>query len=115
MFKPKNTFGPENPGKPQGARNKLALRVFEDTLAHWCEPVEPGSKICKGQAALETVHKDDPGAYLRFTGSVLPKELSIEKATAGMGVDDWEETIAKIREVLRERERAFEQPSETTH
>jgi hypothetical protein len=98
-------FGPGNPGKPQGAaRNRLALRVFEDVLAHWCEPVSPGSQICKGQAALNAVHHEKPADYLRFAGALLPKELSIEKATAGMTVADWDETIAKIREVLHARQ-----------
>ena len=110
---PKKTFGPGNPGKPQGARNRLAYRVFEDTLAHWCEPVEPGSKLCKGQAALEALHKEKPGEYLRFTGSILPKELSIEKSTAGMTVEDLDETIAEIREILHARQ--AQQPSETAH
>jgi hypothetical protein len=110
---PKKTFGPGNPGKPQGARNRLAYRVFEDTLAHWCEPVEPGSKLCKGQAALEALHKEKPGEYLRFTGSILPKELAIEKSTTGMSVEDWDETIAEIREILHARQ--AEQPSETAH
>jgi hypothetical protein len=112
-------------GRPQGARNRLAYRIFEDTLTHWCEPVEPGSKLCKGQAALEALHKEKPGEYLRFTGSIVPKELSIEKSTAGMSVADWDETIARIREVLRERDRltdpdpkvpdVLEQPTRTAH
>jgi hypothetical protein len=109
-------FQPGHPGaKPQGARNRLAYRIFEDVLAHWCEPVSPGSKLCKGQAALEAIHNEKPGEYLRFTGSILPKELSIEKSTAGMSVADWDETIARIREVLRERERMLEQPTGTAH
>jgi len=116
---PKNSFAPGNPGKPQGARNRLAYRVFEDVLVHWCEPVKPGSNVCKGQAALEAVHKDKPADYLRFASALLPKELSIEKATAGMTVGDWDDTIAKIREVLNARERQqldrLEQSTERAH
>jgi hypothetical protein len=106
-------FQPGHSVNRQGARNKLATQVFKDVLEHWCEPVEPGSKLCKGQAALEALHKEKPGEYLRFTGSILPKELSIEKSTAGMTVEDLDETIVEIRKVLRARQP--EQPSETTH
>ena len=75
--------------------------------------------MCKGQAALEAVHNDKPADYLRFTGALLPKELSIEKATAGMTVGDWDDTIAKIREVLNARGRQqleqLDQSSERPH
>jgi len=69
--------------------------------------------------ALEAVHKDKPADYLRFASALLPKELSIEKATAGMTVGDWDDTIAKIREVLNARERQqldrLEQSTERAH
>jgi len=115
---PKNSFAPGNPGKPQGAaRNRLALKIFEDVLTHWCEPVKPGSTLCKGRAALDHVHRDRPADYLRFAGALLPKELSIEKATAGMTVSDWDETIAKIREVLNARQQLehLEKSTEQVH
>jgi hypothetical protein len=51
-------------GRPKGARNRLAAQVFEDILRHWCEPAAPGSKLCKGAEALETLYKDKPGEYL---------------------------------------------------
>jgi hypothetical protein len=61
-------------GRPKGARNRLAAQVYEDILRHWCEPAAPGSKLCKGAEALETLYKDKPGEYLRLTASVLPRE-----------------------------------------
>ena len=36
-------------GRPQGSRNKLAQRVFDDIFRHWNEPA--GGELCKGQAA----------------------------------------------------------------
>ena len=54
-------------GRPKGARNKLAAQVFEDILHHWCEPAAPGSKLCKGAEALETLYKESPANI-----SVLP-------------------------------------------
>src|SRR5215467_12212181 len=57
-------------GRPKGARNRLAAQVFEDILRHWCTPAAPGSKLCKGAEALETLYKEKPGEYLRLTASV---------------------------------------------
>src|SRR5262245_54454757 len=54
-------------GRPKGARNRLAAQVFEDILRHWCEPAAPGSKLCKGAEALETLYKENPANI-----SVLP-------------------------------------------
>jgi hypothetical protein len=65
-------------GRPKGARNRLAAQVFEDILRHWCAPAAPGSKLCKGAEALETLYKDKPGEYLRLTASVLPREFIFE-------------------------------------
>jgi hypothetical protein len=53
-----------SPGRPKGARNRLAARVFEDIFAHWCEPAAPGGNMCKGQEALEALealYKEKPG------------------------------------------------------
>jgi hypothetical protein len=66
-------------GRPKGARNRLAARVFEDILTHWCEPAAPGSNMSKGQEALETLYKEKPGEYLRLTASVLPERVPIRE------------------------------------
>ena len=87
---PKN-FPPGHTGRPKGTRNRLAARVFEDIFAHWTEPAAEGSKLCKGQEALETLYKERPGEYLRLTASVLPKEFVLENVMAELdddGVDD---------------------------
>ena len=80
---PLPSLPPRSPGRPKGARNRLAYRVFEDIFKHWCEPAMPGSKLCKGQEALETLYRDKPGEYLRLTASVLPKEFVFESAVNG--------------------------------
>src|SRR6516165_4189161 len=52
-------FQPGHTGRPRGTRNKLAGRVFEDIFAHWCEPVAPGSNVCRGQEALQHTRHDE--------------------------------------------------------
>jgi hypothetical protein len=47
---------------------------------HWCEPAAPGSKLCKGAEALETLYKEKPGEYLRLTAS-MPREFIFENVT----------------------------------
>src|SRR6266545_3549251 len=86
-------------GRPKGARNRLAAKVFEDILRHWCEPAAPGSKLCKGAEALETLYKEKPGEYLRLTVSVLPKEFTFEAVKSDL--DD--EHIDELLLVLRQR------------
>jgi hypothetical protein len=84
-------------GRPSGSRNKLAQRVFDDVLRHWCEPT--GGELCTGQAALELLYREKPGEYLRFTASVLPKEFVFESAVTEL--DD--EELDRMIEALRER------------
>ena len=60
-------------GRPKNSRNKLAQRVFDDIFKHWNEPA--GGELCKGQAALELLYRENPGNYLKLTASVLPKEF----------------------------------------
>jgi hypothetical protein len=86
-------------GRPKGARNKLAGRVFDDILAHWSEPAAVGGELCKGQEALETLYRERPGEYLRLTASVLPKEFVFENAVTEL--DD--EELDRMIEMLRER------------
>ena len=86
-------------GRPKGARNRLAAQVFEDILRHWCEPAAPGSNLCEGAEALETLYKEKPGEYLRLTASVLPREFIFENVTSEL--DD--EQIDELLLVLRQR------------
>jgi hypothetical protein len=90
-------FQPGNGGRPKGARNKLAARVFEDIFQHWCEPAAPGGNMCKGQEALETLYKEKPGEYLRITASVLPHEFIFENATAELDDEQIDELLMALR------------------
>jgi hypothetical protein len=116
MRRANGTFLPGgSPGRPRGARNRLAARVFDDLLAHWNDPTVDGSNMTKGLAAMEMMYREKPNEYVRAVLSVMPKEFAIENFTAGMSVDDLDELMAKIRGVLLAREPESEHPSETTH
>ena len=90
-------------GRPKGSRNKLAQRVFDDILKHWNEPA--GGELCKGQAALELLYRENPGNYLKLTASVLPKEFVFENTVSEL--DD--EELDRMIEALRERALAVRQ------
>jgi hypothetical protein len=85
-------------GRPKGARNRLAAQVFEDILRHWCEPAAPGSDMCKGQEALETLYKEKPGEYLRLTASVLPREFIFENVTSDLDDEQIDELLLALRQ-----------------
>src|SRR6185503_20947616 len=82
----------------KGARNKFAAQVFEDILRHWCEPAAPGSKLCKGAEALETLYKEKPGEYLRLTASVLPREFIFENVTSDLDDEQIDELLLTLRQ-----------------
>ena len=103
-------FQPGHTGRPRGTRNKLAGRVFEDIFAHWCEPVAPGSNVSKGQEALQTLHREKPGEYLRLATSVLPKEFVFEAAVTELEDDQVDELILKLRQRLLETRAAAPMP-----
>jgi hypothetical protein len=98
-----NQFKPGHGGRPKGSRNKLAQRVFDDIFAHWCEPA--GGELCKGQAALELLYREEPGAYLRLTASVLPKEFLFESAVSELSNEELDSMIEAIRERALEARR----------
>lgn len=60
-------FGPGNPGRPKGARNKLGEEFVKDMLADWQE---------HGKAAIEEVRKKRPSDYLKVVASILPKDIN---------------------------------------
>src|SRR6266511_5635686 len=93
-------------GRPKGARNRLAAKVFEDILRHWCEPAAPGSKLCKGAEALETLYKEKPGEYLRLTASVLPREFIFESVTSELDDEQIDELLIALRRRMIEAREA---------
>jgi hypothetical protein len=91
-------------GRPKNSRNKLAQRVFDDVFRHWCEPAN--GELCKGQAALEMLYREEPAAYLRLTASVLPKEFTFDHVAAELDDGQIDELITHIRErLLTERQK----------
>jgi hypothetical protein len=82
-------------GRPKGSRNRLAQRVFDDIFQHWLE--EAGNGLCKGQAALELLWREEPGAYLRLTASVLPKEFVFENAVTELDDEELDRMIEALR------------------
>jgi hypothetical protein len=90
-------------GRPKNSRNKLAQRVFDDVFRHWCEPAN--GDLCKGQAALEMLYREEPEAYLRLTASVLPKEFVFENAVTELGEDELDHMIEMLRERALEARR----------
>src|SRR5262245_29474912 len=105
----KGQFVQGSSGRPKGARNRLAARVFEDIFAHWCEPAAPGSNMSKGQEALETLYKEKPGEYLRLTASVLPKEFVFENVVSDLDDDQIDDLLTALRQRMVET-RAASQP-----
>src|SRR3954454_741457 len=85
-------------GRPKGTRNRLAGQVFEDILRHWCEPAAPGSKLCKGAEALETLYKEKPCEYLRLTASVLPREFIFENVTSDLDNEQIDELLLTLHQ-----------------
>ena len=88
---------------PEGrAQQACSAQVFEDILHHWCTPAAPGSKLCKGAEALETLYKEKPGEYLRLTASVLPREFIFENVTSDLDDEQIDELLLTLRQRMIE-------------
>lgn len=76
MDKPKNTgqFGPGNPGKPKGAKNKDAA-LIRDMVAQ-------ALTQAGGVEYLARVAETHPGPFLGLLGKVLPVQLTGENGKA---------------------------------
>jgi len=98
----KGQFQLGHSGRPKGTRNRLAVQVFEDILRHWCEPAAPGSKLCKGAEALETLYKEKPGEYLRLIASALPREFIFENVTPDLDDEQIDELLLALRQRMIE-------------
>jgi hypothetical protein len=101
-------------GRPLNSRNKLAQRVFDDIFRHWLE--EAGNGLCKGQAALELLYRENPGGYLKLTASVLPKEWVFQNAVSELDDEELDRMIGQLREraLAARQEQALDlQPEKT--
>jgi hypothetical protein len=109
-FEPGNTLGP---GRPRGARNKLASHVLKDVLEFWNEPVKEGSTLTKGRAALLTAWRERPTELVKAIFGILPREFLFENVVSEL--DDTE--LNAMIEAFREQQRlaAIEQPKMIEH
>ena len=79
-------------GRPRGSRNRLGEAFVDDLCADWKE---------NGPQVIVAVRKADPSTYLRFVASILPKELSVTKATwDDVSDDELLEYLAKLRSII---------------
>jgi Family of unknown function (DUF5681) len=83
-------------GRPRGSRNRLGEAFVDDLCADWKE---------NGPQVIVAVRKNDPSTYLRVVASIIPKELSVTKATLD-DVSDEEllEYLAKLRSIIAEED-----------
>jgi hypothetical protein len=93
-FEPGNRLG----GRPRGARNRLANRLFEDLLEFWNEPAKEGSTVTKGKAAMLTMWRERPHEFVKFVGSVMPKEFVFENVVTELADDELDRMIETLRE-----------------
>jgi hypothetical protein len=107
-FEPGNSLGP---GRPRGARTKLASRVLLDVLEFWSEPVKEGSALTKGRAALLTAWREKPTELVKAIFNILPREFVFE--TVASELDDTE--LNAMIEEFRQQQRLLEQPKIIDH
>ncbi len=84
-------FGPGNPGRPKGSRNKLAENfiqaLYNDFDSH-------------GVEAIQRVRADDPSTYVRVIAGLLPKELEIKRPLADLTDDELVNAVTLIRAAI---------------
>jgi hypothetical protein len=109
-FEPGNALGP---GRPRGARNKLASNVLKDVLEFWNEPVKEGATLTKGRAALLTAWRERPTELVKAIFGILPREFLFENVVSEL--DDTE--LNAMIEAFREQQRltTLEQPKMIEH
>jgi hypothetical protein len=76
-FQPGNTF---SQGRPRGARNRLSHKFLLDLIADW---------EANGAAAIRIMRHEDPVAYCKLVGSLVPREVEITANTVAE-LDDTE-------------------------
>jgi hypothetical protein len=89
-------FGPGNPGRPKGSKNKFAEDFWRDLANDWAQ---------HGATAIERVRADDPAKYLAACVNVLPKDVNVKHEATDAFVNLWklisdgtaEQAIAKAR------------------
>lgn len=85
-------FGPGNPGRPKGSRNKLGEKFIEDLYADWSE---------NGVQALKECRETNPAAYVKTVASLLPKDVNINVTQINeLADDDLAAALAAAREAI---------------
>jgi hypothetical protein len=82
-------------GRPKGSRNKLTER-FMDTIAN--DFAEHGAE------AIAKVRIDDPATYLKIVGSLVPRELIMQREESP-AINSAEITDEELVEVIDKRKR----------
>jgi len=82
-------FGPGNPGRPKGARNKLGeafIEALHDDFNQY------------GVEAIQKTRTEKPDQYLKVIASLLPKDvnLNITDDTSEMSDDELAERIQRL-------------------
>jgi len=111
-FEPGNSYAKLG-GRPRGARNRLANRMFEDLLEFWNEPAKDGRAVTKGKAAMLTMWRERPHEFVKFVGSVMPKEFLFENVVTELADDELDRMIKMLREralAVREEQALDETP-----
>jgi hypothetical protein len=83
-------------------------------LEFWNEPAKDGSAVTKGKAAMLTMWRERPHEFVKFVGSVMPKEFLFENVVTELADDELDHMIEMLREralAAREDRRALEGPA----
>jgi hypothetical protein len=82
-------------GRRKGSRNKLTERFLDVIADDFAE---------HGPEAIAKLRADDPGTYLKIVGSLVPRELIMQRETSPM-VDYVELTDEELGELIDQRRR----------
>ena len=92
-FQPGNAYGV---GRPKGARNRLSHKFLQDLIADW---------EANGAAAIRIMRHEDPVAYCKLVGSLVPREVEITANTVAE-LDDTEldRMISNLRAQIAQKQ-----------
>ena len=83
-------------GRPKGSRNRLSDVLLSVVVNDFIE---------HGPDAIAKVRKDDPASYLRFIGSLVPRELILQREQEPT-IDYNDLTDEEVTELMKRNNRA---------